>query len=118
MLRIGPVEILHQHRERRVQPVAGERELERTGHVVGGLAAGASVGHGQGVGDAVGREEEVAVVLAELPVQVEGEVIVARGQGGHVRVAGGRLLGAGETDEAASECRRGEDCACHGSNLL
>src|SRR5262249_45443821 len=57
----------------RVQPLAVQREVQGRGHLVGGGAAGAGVGHGQGAGDAVRREEQVALLLSQLAVEVAGE---------------------------------------------
>ena len=51
------VEVLQQGTAGGVQLVLVEGEVERPGHLVGGRAAGAGVGHGQGGGDAVRREE-------------------------------------------------------------
>ena len=56
--------------------------------LLGGLTAGAGVSHAERIGDAVWGEGQVARLLAELRVQIEGEGIVALNQG--LEVAQGR----------------------------
>jgi len=73
-----------------MQTVLGEDEVEAICHLLGGLAASASIGHRQCERDAVGRVEEVAVPLSERLIEVEGKRTVSVDQirqirGGHIR---------------------------------
>src|SRR5262249_28457685 len=56
-------------------PVAGK--VQRPGHLLGRLAAGAVVGHGEGGGNAVRRKEQIAPACFQLPVEVQGKGSVA-----------------------------------------
>src|SRR5205814_352011 len=88
------VDLADQFGEGGVQTVLARREVQRPGHLRGGLPAGARVGHRQRRRDAVGREEQVALLARQLAVQVEGEGVVAPYHRGGVRRAlAGRLVG-------------------------
>ena len=77
-----------------MQSLRGQVKAEGGGHLGGGVAGGAGVGHGQGLGDAVGGDEQVAVgAFAEGSVEVEGEGVVAGGEGGQFV---GRGVGVGD----------------------
>ena len=91
-----------------MQALRGQVKAEGVGHLGGGVAGGAGVGHGQGLGHAVGGDEQVAVgVFAEGSVEVEGEVVVAGGQGGQFP---GRGVGVGDAGRGWSVIprRRGQ----------
>ena len=59
--------------EGRMEPLLGEGEVEGLGHLGRDLAPGAGVGHCQRQGDAVGREEEVPLLLPQTLIKLQGE---------------------------------------------
>src|SRR5262249_34412773 len=82
------VDLADQAAEGGVQPVLAEGEVQGFGHLGGSVAAGAGVGHGQGGREAVGREEQVAVLLRQLAVQFQGEGVVAAATSGFTWAGG------------------------------
>ena len=64
-------------------------EAEDSAHLLLGFAARAGIGHRQGRGDAVGREEQVARTGFELAVEVQGKGRVALNRGFSLSRSGG-----------------------------
>ena len=66
----------------------GHGEVEHLGHLLLGLARCPGIGHRQGGGDAVGREEEVPRGLVLEPgVEIGGELVVSFDDGWHLIAA-------------------------------
>src|SRR5262249_19834908 len=92
-------------------------EMERLGHLLGGLVAGPGVGEAQRRRDAVGGEEKVAVLLAQPGVQFEGELVVPLDHRRLVRRGRRSRIGRGAGGESKGQ-EQGEYYAFHGVILL
>ena len=55
-----------------MQLILWQAEVQRLRHLLFGLAPRAGVGHGERSGDTVGREDQIAVIFAQLLIEAEG----------------------------------------------
>jgi hypothetical protein len=108
------VDFPYQRAEGRLQLVFGQREVERLVHFGGGVAAGAGAGHGKSGGNAVRREEQVAVRAAQLRVQVECELIIVFGDDANVGLRRGVNFGGGIGAGQSGETQPGDKHTLHG----
>ena len=79
--------------------ILGDRKVQDVGHLLGRLAPGASVGHGQSRGNAAGRDEQVSRLIPQLLVKVQSKPAVSFDEAGHANLLANRRRADGRSHD-------------------